>query len=327
MLESIEIRNFRSCEDVQLRLGEPIIGLLGKNGAGKTNVLHAIQLVADLCAGDPDSVFSLSPRDRAKPTEFSLIFSINKYRFAYRIARTAPPTEKDMLKETLERDGQVLFDRQGEDLRSPIAGFPTGMRVSMRASSLTALMQVVPADQPLHADLSPVVKYLRAVRYYPLTQNFQEHAGPQPSPFIEATRYEQWKTMLVQGRESESVTLRLLHMHLTEKDKLKELKKLLGEDGLGLISEIRIEEIKLARAGKADDAAEPAYSVLFVPCTGIAGAGRPFRFSGLSAGTWRVLRLLSYLIFDASSCMLLEQPEDSIHSGLLAKVIDILRTY
>lgn len=40
-----------------------------------------------------------------------------------------------------------------------------------------------------------------------------------------------------------------------------------------------------------------------------------------------ILQLLTYLVFDKNSCMLLEQPEDSIHPGLLAKAIDILRTY
>lgn len=39
------------------------------------------------------------------------------------------------------------------------------------------------------------------------------------------------------------------------------------------------------------------------------------------------LQLVTNLVFDNNSCMLLEQPEDSIHPGLLAKVIDILQTY
>jgi len=63
MLDFIEIKNFRSCEDVRLRLGEPVVALLGKNGAGKTNVLHAVQLATDLYVGESDSIFSLHPQD------------------------------------------------------------------------------------------------------------------------------------------------------------------------------------------------------------------------------------------------------------------------
>jgi hypothetical protein len=177
-----------------------------------------------------------------------------------------------------------------------------------------------------------------------LLQGFQEHfVGPQrtaindqvydSSPFIEMPRYEAWKSDLLQGRARRSVQMRLLHLHLTDRSSLDELKTLLGSNGLGLLSDIRIEQIavrgKLSTKGpvKTDEAFENPYALSFIPCDGLAGAGRPFRYSGLSAGTWRILQLLTYLVFDKNSCMLLEQPEDSIHSGLLAKVIDILQTY
>lgn len=328
MLESVEIKNFRSCEDVQFRLGDPVVALLGKNGAGKTNVLHAIQLVAEQCVGGTDSAFGLSPRERSQPTRFSLQFSIEASLYDYRIARTTPAKEKEPLEERLERDGLVLFSRNGETLDAPAADFPASLRVGMRTSSLEALLQLLPQDHPLHSDLDPVVKYLSAVQYYTLTQSFLEHVEGEMPPFIEAAAYAKWKSQLAQARPAKSVLMRLLHMHLVAKDKLDELKALLGEDGLGLIADILVEEVKLSRrAGKSEETAEPAYAIRFTPCAGLAGAGRPFRFRGLSAGTIRVLQLLTYLIFDESSCMLIEQPEDCIHAGLLAKVIDILRTY
>ena len=50
-------------------------------------------------------------------------------------------------------------------------------------------------------------------------------------------------------------------------------------------------------------------------------------FEDLSAGTRRLIRLLVSLIFDQSNVMLVEHPEDSIHRGLLIKLLDILRGY
>ena len=50
-------------------------------------------------------------------------------------------------------------------------------------------------------------------------------------------------------------------------------------------------------------------------------------FNALSAGTQRIVRLIVSLIFDQSSVMLIEHPEDSIHRGLLRKVIDVLQGY
>lgn len=342
MLDSIEITNFRSCEDVQLRLGEPVVALLGKNGAGKTNVLHAVQVVADLCVGDSESIFSLHPRDSSKPTGFVLRFTMGSSQFVYRTNRSSIPAKTDIFDESLEKDTAILFLRTGEAAEIPTAGLPTGVRIGTRAATLPTLLQILPQANQASVELRPVAEYLRSIQYYPLLQAFQEHligpargtfADPNAnySPFIEVARYEAWKAELTQGRPKRSVQMRLLHLWLADKTRFDELKMLLGESGLGLLADIRVEEIarlrsRSAREG-AEDALEPAYQISFMPGAGLAGSGRWFRFSGLSAGTWRIVQLLTYLIFDKNSCMLLEHPEDSIHAGLLAKVIDILRTY
>ena len=344
MLDFIEIKNFRSCESVQLCLGEPVVALLGKNGAGKTNVLHAIQLVADLCVGEAESAFSLHPRDTSKPTSFTLKFTIDSHAYEYRTRRSAVPSKIEVFEESLTKEDASLFSRTGEETHAPLAGLPQGVRLGTRAATLPTLLQILPKDHQATAELRPVADYLRAVRYYSLLQGFQEHfVGPQrsslgdqwsdSSPVIEVARYEAWKAELAQGRARRSVQLRLLHLFLTDKPSFEELKTLLGDDGLGLLSDIRIEPVRLRakppaeKADKLDEAFESAYAISFTPGAGLAGAGRSFRYSGLSAGTWRILQLLTYLVFDKNSCMLLEQPEDSIHPGLLAKVVDILRTY
>ena len=59
----------------------------------------------------------------------------------------------------------------------------------------------------------------------------------------------------------------------------------------------------------------------------MGGAGRLFQFSDLSAGTRRVIRIVTSMLFDKRSLMLMEHPEDSIHPGLLRKLIDLIRTY
>src|SRR5207249_4889664 len=147
--------------------------------------------------------------------------------------------------------------------------------------------------------------------------------GGDYSSFIEVARYDAWKAGLAQGRAMRSVQMRLLHLSLAMKPQFEELKTLLGENGLGLLADIRVEPVEVRLRGRpagerTEDAVEPAYAISFMPGTGLAGSGQWFRYSGLSAGTWRILQLLTYLIFDKNSCMLLEQPEDSIHPGLLA---------
>jgi predicted ATPase len=59
----------------------------------------------------------------------------------------------------------------------------------------------------------------------------------------------------------------------------------------------------------------------------MGGSGFLFPFSQLSDGTRRVIRAITGLVFDQRSLMLLEQPENSIHPGLLRKLIDVFRSY
>ena len=146
MLQSILIKNFRSCEQVSLRMGEPVIALVGKNGVGKTNLLHGIQLATDLCVGEPESMFSLHPRDRSSPTEFELSFTIRNSQYAYAVVRTSPPFESGMVKESLVRDGTSLFERSGEVLESSGTGLPPGFGLGLHAASLPSLIQILPKD-------------------------------------------------------------------------------------------------------------------------------------------------------------------------------------
>jgi len=344
MLDFIEIKNFRSCEDVQFRLGEPVVALLGKNGAGKTNVLHAIQLVVNLCVGEAESASGIHPRHASEPTGFTLRFTIGTDAFEYRTHRSAVFAMNEVVEESLLKNNSIVFSRTGEVTKTNIEGFPSEFRIGTQAATLPTLLQILPKDHSVMSVLKPIAEHLRSVHYYALLQGFQEHfSGPKRSvladqwgdstPFIEVAKYEAWKAELAQGRARRSVQMRLLHLSIADNPSFKELKKLLGDDGLGLLSDIRIEQVRLRgkpsveNADKIDEAFETAYALSFIPGAGLAGAGQPFRYSGLSAGTWRILQLLTYLVFDKNSCMLLEQPEDSIHPGLLAKVIDILRTY
>ncbi len=326
MLDSIEIRNFRSVETVELRLGEPVIALIGKNGAGKTNLLHAIHVAAELCFGNPDPLFRLAANDGSRPTEFVVRFAADGACYLYRVSRAAFPNEDSAVSESLERDGRALFTRKGRELTSSYAPFESALRVPLGIPGLWNLMQVLPREHALFAPLSAADRWLRGVRYFQVQQQFQEHAERAPVSLVDASRYEQWKQSLDQSPFPDSVMLRLVHMHLAERRKLDELRSLLGDDGLGLVSRITIEEIDVPDAdsngGRRSD-----YLVTFTPCGGIAGGGRSFKVGGLSAGTWRIIQLLTYLVFDEASCMLVEQPEDSIHAGLLGKLLDIFRTY
>jgi len=314
--------------DSQVQLGESVIALVGKNGVGKTTVLHAIQLACELCLGSTEFGFQLSPRDPSQPCEFVLDFSVNGKDCSYYYSRVVAPTASESIHycEKLSLGGEILFDRHGEALEVPDGAPLASVRLGVRASALSVLLQILPEDHALRSRLQPVASFLGSVRYYPLLQGFQEHSY-EGSSFIEKSKYDVLFSELKQGRRTKSVQIRLIYMWLSARDKFDELKALLGRDGLGLLDDIQVEEVEAKGSANSLASTETTYAISFMPGAGLAGASRWFRFSGLSAGTWRILQLLTCLVFDDTSCMLLEQPEDCVHSGLLIKVIDILQTY
>jgi hypothetical protein len=187
------------------------------------------------------------------------------------------------------------------------------LRIPLTTGALQALLQFAPHGAPLSAELRRVAEYLDAVRYY----YFEDPGLDRTSldlALITRAKYEEWKSG---PRRDNSVFMRLLDWHLADDERGNELQDLLGPNGLGLISGIEIQEVSVA----------DGHAFLFRVGGELAGASRCWNWGQLSEGTRRVIRLLTHLLYDENSCMLLEQPEDCIHMGLLEKIIDILRTY
>jgi predicted ATPase len=47
----------------------------------------------------------------------------------------------------------------------------------------------------------------------------------------------------------------------------------------------------------------------------------------LSEGTFKTITLLFYLVTEASSILLVEEPEVCVHHGLLSSIIELIKTY
>ncbi len=134
--------------------------------------------------------------------------------------------------------------------------------------------------------------------------------------------------------QTDSVLFKLIYMYHEDKAMLDEIALILGQMGLGLLDRIQIEPIAgrtnarypQKQKKRAKETIE-MYKLSFVPSEPMGGAGKSLVFSDLSAGTRRAIRIVTSMLFDKRSLMLLEQPEDSVHPGLLRKLIDQLRTY
>ena len=152
--------------------------------------------------------------------------------------------------------------------------------------------------------------------YYPA-----ESGTISDTPIIEEADYQSWlQKHSSEGGAGDSVEFRLLHMWRKDRPLFDELNALLGNEGL------RLAKVIVCSTDRKH-AEKNIYFIKFEPLSGVAGAGGRFDFSDLSAGTRRVIAVLVSLLFDKRALMLVEEPEDSIHPGLLRKLIGIIRTY
>jgi ABC-type branched-subunit amino acid transport system ATPase component len=328
MLTSFHIKNFRSCKDVKLESMGPMLGLVGRNGAGKTTILRGIEWVVatalsrvEFSEGE-DAESSLDPQAQVK-------LEVDEYEYCYtwgvwthgESARVDGSTDEESLS-VRERGAHwhPLLDRE----RNTIVLNGRERRVLMNhgtAAMMPALASLLPESDPLHVHLRRVMAVFRGVRYYlghgifdPAFPFAREQRGP-----ISRLVYERWTEAHVQtGPDYLSILLRLIHAERTTPDIFAELKSRVGPEGLGLLSDIRV--VTLGDVGGAGRG-RIYFDVVFVP----VGLEVELSLDQLSGGTRQMLYLMLALLFDQSSTMLVEQPEDGVHPVLLAKLIDIFR--
>ena len=321
MLKRIEIKNFRSCHDVVLDDLGPLTVLVGRNAAGKSNILRAISWLANTAT----SLVSPSGSELGfAPAGVSLQVSLGRDVYDYSLEAkyqySAKPGSNIDIVEVLHHqngDGarkQVFTTQEGkvllDDGRTIIIGSST--------PCMPALVSVMPPNSDTVRLIRPLLSTVEAIRYYPLSV---EGEGDYRYPIVRHSDYSEWLARHSgTGSLGTAVVMRLLDMRLTREDQFNEVRDLLGPNGLGLVNDIHVEQHKPASQKEEDW----WYSLRFQPSDDPALS---VGFPDLSSGTQRLVGIVTSLIYDQSAVMLLEHPEDGIHRALLRKLIGLLQTY
>lgn len=120
MIERLYVHNYRCLENFTLDLaGKPSALLIGKNGCGKSTVLHALRVLQQICRG-PNRVknvirasdFTRNHKDL--PMRFEADVTLEGKRFKYSVSFEWPPDfhEARILNESLSSDGTKVFTRE-----------------------------------------------------------------------------------------------------------------------------------------------------------------------------------------------------------------------
>jgi predicted ATPase len=316
MIRKVAIKNFLSCIDTELELNDVTI-LIGRNAAGKSNVLKIIEWCAKVAVGRA-SIYQLVDYRPDTYSKCSIEFLIDKEYFQYEIKiknlqggmlNGGSATDNDMV-QTLSlfqnSKWSVIAKKNNQHVKLFDKNI-TSFKANAESSLLAAIMALLPIDK-INSKILKVFTYLSKINYY----DFQRTEDDIPSVVTEK-EYRKW----LNETSNDSVTMKLIHLEKIDKELFNELQSLLNKNGLNIIEKIEISQLNLDLEPKENN----LFIVRFLVST------KSVTYSQLSFGTQRVLLILLALLYDKNNSILIEQPEDGIHYGLLKKVISICLTY
>jgi AAA15 family ATPase/GTPase len=307
MLKKVHIKNFLSCEDTEFDL-EQITVLIGRNAAGKSNILKTLLWIPCFILGATEFLGVLSDG-----SEITLEFVINDKECKYIINRYHSSLyglyfeEYFLLYETnewikiAERNADIaVYYYEQEEIK-----FNINQNISVIKSIITFLPEI-----KINFLIRDFNNYLNGINYYTL-----ENIDRKDRLGIIASEYKQW----LSTRNTKSLTdspaiMRLLDSWIQDKELFNEISEIIGKNGLNLIDKIIISENNFSDAAKYNPE-HHWYLIEFSVNNTIV------HYHQLSYGTQRVLMILLALLYDKSTTLLIEQPEDGIHIGLLRKVL------
>jgi predicted ATPase len=332
LLEQFEIERFRSCHDLTISGLSDVTVFIGRNGAGKSNIISALLWVASQSRESEGAPASLLQTARVS---ISVTLKIRDQTFRYRVSNqneegktglVLPMQPRSETVEILDPASPVgwrnLVTRRGESVH--LTKSNSTITLPESTSSLVAIKALRPADEAFN--------YLEALTDY-LSQIVliapEEIAPSQLAGVIQESEYKGWiEKPKGTRRDLDILHFKIVHMHLTKPEVLREVEALMGQNGLGLIDKISVDVVNLPGTPGEEQTTpgQKFYFVRFVLCNRSSLSGQ-FYLGDLSFGTRRILRLLVTLLADEPSLMIIEQPEDGLHYGLLHKLVPILDAY
>jgi predicted ATPase len=306
MLKKIKITNFLSCQDTEIEF-DNITALIGRNAAGKSNILKTIEYCAQFAVGNMLDDDYFGDYARHLNAGFSIEFLIEKEFYKYERLNALFPDEENahfsFFEELLyfNNGWKIVAERDNDSIEYNNISFKTNYESPL----INSILSLLPSHKT-ESNIKNISNYLSGIKYYSLND---KEPYNQDSAYSDSV-YKEW---LSKKNKKFSIVMQLIHIENTNKELLTEIESLLGENSLNIIKKINIAKFPIGKS--------VFYSVKFHV------KNAQVSFFQLSYGTQRVLAILLALLYDKNSTLLIEQPEDGIHSGLLKKLLPLCFQY
>jgi predicted ATP-dependent endonuclease of OLD family len=339
-LRSFEIASYRSCIKTKFPLQNELTGLIGINGAGKSNILNALTLLRKLYRARP-------------PTRDEESSSLSKCHIA---------AEIEYQKKTLFIKGKVAYET---DERNYDEVYYSELKFNFREFTDYSNWITIPiqwlTEQYAFAVLDeapPEVMKMRLLRYFAF-KDYDEYEVTLKSKkirrllhnvgvlfggisYYSASQFSDPSRCPVSIEFEGNRPLRrprstghdkfILDLYKSSKADNTQYKRYLntvGNEGLGLVNEIEFREMEMPSSyyevkvgGKISKIERTR--LLVVPRFTVNNT--QLSPNQLSEGTFKTLALVFYILTDDSKLLLIEEPEVCVHHGLLSSIISLIET-
>jgi predicted ATPase len=288
--------------DTELSLPAGLTVLVGVNGAGKTNILTAVNLLSVM----GQTHFTLFPAD--KETEISFFFSERDWSVELRVKLfdKFQPELSWRIKDICDQYVQVpLYFVLSDDVKNN----------SRAVKNYFDVQNVAVSDENITRFTSRLLEtkaFIESIRYYSAVQ-FSDVT--KVDPYIKEaakTPHEQFLRDLFALRNNSP-------------EKYAQYRKLVGSEGIHLVDDINFkgyfqfsDSFSPQKTSPKDEESE-----IWTPQAVINH--ERLDFNQLSEGTFKTLALLFYITAYDGGLLLFEEPEISVHHRLLKDIIEIIK--
>jgi ABC-type cobalamin/Fe3+-siderophores transport system ATPase subunit len=349
-LTGFRIVTYRSCKDTVLSPEPDVTALIGPNGVGKTNLMHAILLLENSGRGafygrDSDlltskcqieATFSYAGKRincrssiiyrQDESTRDQVVSSEEEWNF-----RELTGSKKWVKGQVLQFHSRIMTNHDyviHAGGRHYLAEARVGQLVRRRIIPSSKLFKKPPKEE-LEA-FEAIRKFRMSIQYYSASQ----FTNPALCPTSFEIDDEEGGRLVdsVQARRSAHTRFiyDLYRACQKNEDSYNAFMSIVGKTGVGLIDKIEWKTVSLSSenyevrtGGKLVQ--KTRNRIIVIPIVELGTS--QLSFNQLSEGTLRTIAMLFYIITQKSELLLLEEPEVCVHHGLLRSVIEIVKEY
>lgn len=332
ILKSFEIKSYRSCIKTEIIFHPELTGLIGINGAGKSNILNGIQIMRKICQSryipfkEKDTSFNKCQIKAEIQYEDKSIYLKGDVTFV-----TDEKNADEVLNSELKWNlGEFTGDNNWLNIPIELIAFNENRHINpnylyakmKRSKDLDKYFNVVQKNRPL---LIKLFTFFNGINYYSASQFSDPSRSPVSIELEEQRAVRRTRTFA----SHEQYIHDLYRSWNTKSVQFKRYYNTIGKNGIGLIDDISFTEVEMPSSSYEVQSGGKIKKIeknrlLVVPSFSIDGY--TLSPNQLSEGSFKTLALLFYILTDDSNMLLIEEPEVCIHHGLLNSIISLIKT-